>query len=116
MTTSNEQEIYDLCKTSNIATGKLTDEFLFTIKMVDLFYYKGNIGKIDIKTGFTDGANDGGIDFIYTDNDTLYLIRGKSGDNLSFEDIKNLFTKIKDIVSDFDKKDYDKYSDILKSA
>lgn len=39
--------------------------------MVDLFYYKG---KIDIKTGFTDGANDGGIDFIYTDNDTLYLI------------------------------------------
>lgn len=116
MTTSNEQKIYDLCKSSNIAKGKLTDEFLFTIKMVDLFYYKGNIGKIDIKTGFTDGANDGGIDFIYTDNDTLYLIQGKSGENLSFEDIKNLFVKIKDTVSDFDKKDYDKYSDILKSA
>ena len=116
MATSNEQKIFNLCKNINIANGKLTDEFLFTIKMVALFYYKGNIGEIDIKTGFTDGANDGGIDFIYTDNDTLYLIQGKSGDNLSLEDIKNLFNKIKETVSNFDKKDYDKYSDVLKSA
>ena len=109
----NDQKILNLCKHINIANGKLSDEFLFTIKMVDLFYYKGNIGEIDIKTGFTDGANDGGIDFIYTDNDTLYLIQGKSGENLSLEDIKNLFAKIKNTVIDFDKKNYDKYSDIL---
>lgn len=36
-----------------------------------MFYYKYNIGEVDIVNGFTDGANDGGIDFIYSDNDTL---------------------------------------------
>ena len=52
-------------------SGNNSDEFLFTINCVDYFYYGGNIGKVDIIDGFTDGANDGGIDFVYSDSENL---------------------------------------------
>ena len=62
-----DSKILEMCKNLNFPQGKLSDEYLFTIKAVDLFYYKKNIGQIDIKMGFTDGSNDGGIDFVYSD-------------------------------------------------
>ncbi len=83
--------------------------------MVDLFYYKGNIGKIDIKTGFTDGTGDGGIDFIYTDDEVMYLIQGKSSEDLTIEDISNVFYKIKNTVENFENESYAQYSKKLKS-
>lgn len=47
--------------------------YLFTLEAVNIFFYKENIGEIDIKTGFTDETNDGGIDFIYPTSEKLYL-------------------------------------------
>lgn len=93
----------------------MSEEYLFTLYAVDLFFYKNNIGEIDIKRGFVDGTNDGGIDFIYSDNETLYLIQGKSSNSLSMDDIKNVFHKMFETVDNFDKKKYDKYSALLKS-
>lgn len=110
------KKISEMCKNLNFPKGKLSDEYLFTLYAVDLFYYKKNMGQIDIKTGFTDGPNDGGIDFIYTDNETMYLIQGKSSKNLSLEDIKNVFLKMSETIINFDEKNYDKYSQILKTA
>lgn len=49
MTTSNEQKIFNLCKNINIANGKLTDEFLFTIKMVDLSHFSVLVTQIAIE-------------------------------------------------------------------
>lgn len=110
------EKILNLCKDINLTEGKLSKEYLFTIEMVDLFYYKGNIGQIDIKSGFTDGSNDGGIDFIYTDDETMYLIQGKSSESMSVEDVINVFYKMKNTVEDFEKENYSKYSRKLKSA
>lgn len=110
-----KEKILSLCQDLNLAEGKQTDEYLFTLEMVDLFYYKGNIGKIDIKTGFTDGTGDGGIDFIYTDDEVMYLIQGKSSENLTIEDISNIFYKIKNTVESFENESYDQYSKKLKS-
>lgn len=110
------EKILNLCKDINLTEGKLSKEYLFTIEMVDLFYYKGNIGQIDIKSGFTDGSNDGGIDFIYTDDETMYLIQGKSSGSMSVEDVINVFYKMKNTVEDFEKENYSKYSRKLKSA
>lgn len=110
-----KEKILSLCQDLNLAEGKQTDEYLFTLEMVDLFYYKGNIGKIDIKTGFTDGTGDGGIDFIYTDDEVMYLIQGKSSENLTIEDISNVFYKIKNTVENFENESYDQYSKKLKS-
>lgn len=110
------EKILNLCNDINLTEGKLSKEYLFTIEMVDLFYFKGNIGQIDIKSGFTDGSNDGGIDFIYTDDETMYLIQGKSSESMSVEDIINVFYKMKNTVEDFEKENYSKYSRKLKSA
>ncbi len=105
-----------MCDACGIAGGKQSDEYLFTLYAVDLFYYKTNIGKMDIKSGFTDGANDGGIDYIYSDGDTMYLIQGKSSDNLSQDDISSVFNKVANTISDFEDKDADNYSSVLKTA
>ncbi len=109
-------KIRSICENCGIAKGKQSDEYLFTIYAVDLFYYKNNIGQVDIKTGFTDGANDGGIDFVYTDGDTLSLIQGKSTESLSNEEIENLFTKMAKTVSKFEDKNTGEYSAVLKAA
>lgn len=110
------EKLRTICKSINIPEGRMTDEMLFTIYSVDLFYYKKNIGTLDIKSGFVDGGYDGGIDFIYSDTEKMYLIQGKSSNNLSFEDIKNVFYKMSDTVMHFDERKYDQYSDLLKSA
>lgn len=109
-------KIRTLCDECGIAKGKQTDEYLFTLNAVDLFYHKRNIGQIDIKSNFTDGANDGGIDYIYGDVDTMYLVQGKSSTSLSLEDIDNVFTKMIKTISRFDEGDTDGFSTSLKSA
>ena len=110
------EKIMNLCKDLSLAEGKQTEEYLFTLEMVDLFYYKGNIGKIDIKTGFTDGTGDGGIDFIYTDDEVMYLIQGKTSEDLTIEDISNVFYKMKNTVENFEGGEYSQYSKKLKSV
>ena len=105
-----------ICRRANLPEGKLSNEFLFTIDMVDLFFYKRNIGQMDIKSGFVDGAYDGGIDFVYQDGETMYLIQGKSSEKLSIEDIKNVFYKMADTVQDFEENNNDKYSKELNQA
>lgn len=111
-----KEKILSLCQDLNLAEGKQTEEYLFTLEMVDLFYYKGNIGKIDIKTGFTDGTGDGGIDFIYTDDEVMYLVQGKTSDNLTIEEISNVFYKMKNTVENFESGSYSQYSKKLKSV
>lgn len=111
-----DSKILEMCKNLKFSEGKLSDEYLFTLNVVDLFYYKKNMGQIDIKTGFTDGPNDGGIDFIYSDNETMYLVQGKSSGNLSFDDIKNIFYKMVETVTKFDEKNYYNYSQILRTV
>ena len=110
------EKIKKMCQDIGISKGKTSDEFLYTVDAVDLFFYKRNIGKLDIKSNFVDGKNDGGIDFIYSSEDTLYLIQGKSSNNLSIEDIKNVFNKMGETVENFENKKFDNYSEALQSA
>lgn len=109
-------KIREMCKNIGIAEGKTSDEYLFTIQCADLFYYHGNIGQVDIKTGFVDGPRDGGIDFIFGDSETMYLIQGKTSDSLSLDDIKNVFRKIVETVANFTDRHYDEYSVKLKAS
>lgn len=110
------KKIIEMCKDLNFSKGKLTDEYLFTLDAVDIFYYKKNIGQVDIKTSFTDGPNDGGIDYIYVDNDTMYLIQGKSSEQITFDEIRNAFFKMITTIEKFEEKKYDNYSQILKTV
>lgn len=112
----NYKKLREMCIKNNVSEGKTSDEFLFTLNAVDYCYYNRNIGEIDIVEGFVDGSNDGGIDFIFNRNDTMYLIQGKSSKGLSFEDIKNAFYKICDTIDNFEKGNYDQYNSKLKSV
>lgn len=109
-------KIRSICDACGIAKGKQSDEFLFTLYAVDLFYYKKNIGQVDIKSSFTDGTSDGGIDYIYSDGDTMYLIQGKSSESLSDDDIEHVFDKMVKTVSKFEDKETDSFSAVLKAA
>lgn len=112
----NYEKILELAKRAKIPEGKLNDEFLFTIQMVDYFYYNKNIGEQDIRENFVDGTSDGGIDYIFNSDDVMYLIQGKTNNNLSYDDIKNIFFKMTTTVSDFEKGKYDSYNEKLKST
>lgn len=90
--------------------GKLTYEYLFTIKAASILFYKNSISSSDIKSNVTDGTNDGGIDFIYTDSSTMYLIQGKSTDKLTSKDILAEVTTIKKTIKDFDDDREGRYS------
>lgn len=108
-------KIKEMCKNIDTPEGKLTDQYQFTLNAVDLKYYKTNIGEVDIKYGFVDGKNDGGIDYIYSDGSIMSLIQGKSSASLSLEDIKNIFRKMHETVDTFENGDYSNYSEKLKS-
>lgn len=108
--------IKQLMENANIAKGKLEEEYVFTVAACNLFYFKNNIGLSDIKAGFTDGANDGGIDFICTVDGTMHLIQGKSSKNLSVEDIKNVFYKMKETTENILQERDEKYSIELRSS
>lgn len=113
---SNYEKIKNMCKKNFMPEGKITNEYIFTLNCVDYFYYNRNIGEMDIAEGFTDGSYDGGIDFIFNKDDVMYLIQGKSTSSLSMEDIKNIFYKIVETITNFEKGQYDKYSSYLKQV
>ncbi len=112
----NYEKIKELAKRAGISEGKLNNEFLFTIQMVDYFYYNKNVGEQDIRENFVDGSLDGGIDYIFNNDDVMYLVQGKSGNSLSYEEIRNIFFKMNKTVNNFEKGRYDIYNRKLKST
>ena len=113
---AERDKIVSILTSLHFPEGKKTEEYTFTLEAVDMFFYKRNIGAADIKLGFVDGANDGGIDYIYSDDETLYLIQGKSSENLSIEDVDNALNKIAKTFTKFKDRKYDELNDAVKTA
>ncbi len=112
----NYEKIKELAKKAGISDGKLNNEFLFTLQMVDYFYYNKNIGEQDIRENFVDGSSDSGIDYIFNRDDIMYLVQGKTSESLSYEDIRNVFFKMNTTINNFEKIKYDSYNEKLKST
>ena len=108
----NIEKIRTLCD-NFYYSGNTADEFLFTASCVDYFYYSKNIGGGDLKDGLVDGSNDGGIDYIYADDSKLYLIQGKTSTTLSYNDIRDIFYKIRETFENLYNKNFDSYSNRL---
>lgn len=113
---AEREKIVGMLTSLNYPEGKKTEEYTFTLEAVDMFYYKRNIGATDIKLGFGDGSRDGGIDFIYSDEETLYLIQGKSSTNLSLEDVNDALNKIAKTFNKFKDHEFDRFNETTKSA
>lgn len=107
-------KIKNLCS-GNSFSGNTSNEYLFTVNCVDYFFYEKNIGQVDIRDGFTDGANDGGIDFVYDDGVKLYLIQGKSQSDLKYNDIRDAYSKILETVNNFSIGNTNDYNSKLKA-
>ena len=105
-----------LSKQAGIPDGKVTDEFMFTLDVVNLYLFENNIGVGDIQEGFVDGKSDGGIDFIFADENHMTIIQGKSSSSINKEAIINAIDKILRTVNDFSNDQYQKYNKKLRSA
>lgn len=64
----------------------------------------------------TDGANDGGVDFLYFDDEEarLFICQSKYTENISYGDIRNEFDKICDTINNFRKGNTGAYNENVK--
>ena len=64
----------------------------------------------------TDGANDGGVDFLYFDDEEskLFICQSKYTENISYGDVRNEFDKICDTVNNFRKGNTGAYNENVK--
>ena len=108
----NEEKIRMLLKQANFS-GNITSKYLFTPNCVDYFFYERNIRESDLVEGITDGPDDGGIDFIYSDDDRIYIIQGKDT-KLNSEEVTEQFTSMLQTFNNFSLKKKIHYNDRLE--
>ena len=98
---------------------KLSDDLVFGIVCFKYFYNDGKFDITDFNGSYTDGPNDGGIDLIaVNENDiskSLVLIQSKNVQDFnSKDDIKDIFIKMAQTVSDFHNEKIGSYNDKLR--
>ena len=117
---SNIRKAIETIKEEVLVTKKLTEEYIFGIVGFKYFFNEGEFSKSDYKNSFVDGRSDGGIDLIATsesengEGKNLILIQSKYGENVSNEDVKNVFVKIAQTIENFKNHEYSQYSKKLK--
>ena len=95
-------------------SSKISDDRAFCYMLLSVFF-----GVNDFNDKFdcvTDGSHDGGIDFIYFDEEDskLFICQAKYTDNLTPSCIRNEFDKICDTVNNFRKSNTGSYNETLK--
>lgn len=96
----------ELYASSHKLTVNLSDDLLYGIVCYKYFYNDGRFDVVEFRNSYTDGSNDGGIDLIAVDESdlskNLVLIQSKHVQNFNSKDeIKDIFTKMAQTVSDF---------------
>jgi len=93
---------------TNVSKLKSSDDNkIFGFVCYSYFYNEGKLDNSDIQSVYTDGPNDGGIDFITTEetesSKNLVLIQSKNVEDFhSKDDIKDIFAKMAQTVKDFE--------------
>lgn len=92
----------EVIKNNNIS-GNTDGHYMWNLCCVDYFFYNGNIIPQDIKSHWTDGTGDGGIDYIYYKKGIkdIYLIQGKDK-KLDYDEITDQINHIVDTIKVFD--------------
>lgn len=110
------QEIIDLGKTKG---RTVTKEYAFNVINLHYLALRSN----DINKNFEslddfipDGANDGGIDFVYFDEDNskVYIGQSKYSKNIDTNEFVEEFRKILDTLKDFNESNTGKYNSNVK--
>lgn len=98
---------------------KLDKESAFEYLSSYLFCYKNKDIEDcirDISSGMTNGSNDGGIDFVYYDdeNDKVLICQCKSTENMQLNDVVSELNKMSSTVENFKKMNSGQYNHLLK--
>ena len=93
--------------------------FIF-LDMYHYYFSEERLGKVvyDIDEMITDGSNDGGIDFVYFDEDNSKIVLGqcKSGKNISNNDIVSVLNQMNSTIENFINGKYSGYNEKLKNV
>ena len=95
-------------------SSKISDDRAFSYMLLSVFFGVNDFNdKLDC---VTDGSHDGGIDFIYFDEEDskLFICQAKYTDNLALHHIRVEFDKICDTINNFRKSNTGAYNETLK--
>lgn len=106
--------------TENTTNGTISEDKAFSMFIIQYFYFNGMpIYKCytDIYEMITDGANDGGIDFVYYDdeNDKIILGQSKYRGSVSPEDVITELNKMSNTVQNFIDKNTGTYNPSVRN-
>ena len=106
--------------TENTTNGTISEDKAFSMFIIQYFYFNGMpIDKCytDIYEMITDGANDGGIDFVYYDdeNDKIILGQSKYRKSVSPEDVITELNKMSNTVQNFIDKNTGTYNPLVRN-
>lgn len=82
----------------------ISEDRAFSYAIIEHFFYRGDENSInDIHGKVTDGANDGGIDFVHFNEDESTVVVGQSKftESLSYDDVVDELIKMNSTVSSF---------------
>ena len=104
----------------NTTNGTISEDKAFSMFIIQYFYFNGMpIDKCytDIYEMITDGANDGGIDFVYYDdeNDKIILGQSKYRGSVSPEDVITELNKMSNTVQNFIDKNTGTYNPSVRN-
>lgn len=99
----------------NITGKQISEEHAFSHALLKYYFdvdFTDQIGSV------TDGPNDGGIDFLYYDEEEakVILCQSKYCESLKYDEIINEFSKMYSTVQNFKKANTGMYNDVLKLA
>jgi hypothetical protein len=106
--------------TENTTNGTIFEDKAFSMFIIQYFYFNGMpIDKCytDIYEMITDGANDGGIDFVFYDdeNDKIILGQSKYRESVSPEDVITELNKMSNTVQNFIDKNTGTYNPLVRN-
>ena len=109
-------------KYNRLKQSNLTDDQAFEMLMSYYFYYneKGEFENClyDIESGITNGSNDGGIDFVFYDEDNskIILAQCKYSSNFGLGELISELNKMSTTVNNFQKSNTGIYNNKLKKV
>ena len=116
-----KHELKKIIEFSEKIGESLSEEQAFNFLILQYFYFNGSdISSkwVDIKSCITDGPNDGGIDFVYFDEDNSKIIIGqnKCVKQISVNESLNEFNKVLRTIKDFELQKTGSYNNRLKEV
>lgn len=119
MATSNVQiqSLINRFREEHHESSRLTDDKVFDYVILKLIYMQNaSFSELDVQV--TDGANDGGVDFLYFDEEEnkLVIAQCKFTTNLSKREIIDEFSEIENTLTKFRKAATGQYNQKLKYA